>query len=77
MNWQQIEGNWKRIQGKVRQQWDRLTDEDLDQIEGNRHVLSGRIQRIYGISQDEAERQIRRFTDALTEEPGPDRRTHS
>ena len=77
MNWQQIEGNWKRMQDRVRQQWGKLTDEDLDEIEGNRHVLSGRIQRIYGISQGEAERQIERFAETLADEPAPGRKTHS
>jgi uncharacterized protein YjbJ (UPF0337 family) len=65
MNWDRVEGNWKKFSGKVREQWGRLTDDDLDVIEGRRETLSGRIQEIYGISQDEAERQIKRFEDSL------------
>ncbi len=68
MNWDRIEGNWKKFSGKVREQWGKLTDDDLDVIEGRRETLSGRIQEIYGISQDEAERQIKRFEDALPDD---------
>lgn len=67
MNWDRVEGNWKKFSGKVREQWGKLTDDDLDVIEGRRETLSGRIQEIYGISQDEAERQIKRFEEALPE----------
>lgn len=68
MNWDRIEGNWKKFSGKVREQWGKLTDDDLDVIEGRRETLSGRIQEIYGISQDEAERQIQRFEQLLSED---------
>lgn len=77
MNWQQIEGHWKELHGKVRQQWGKLSDEDLDEIHGNRQVLSGRIQRVYGITQDEAEKQIKRFAETVMEEPAPARRANS
>lgn len=65
MNWDRIEGNWKQFQGKVRQQWGKLTDDDLDVIDGHREELSGRIQEVYGVSKDEAERQIERFSGTL------------
>ena len=65
MNWERIEGNWKQLQGKVRQQWGKLTDDDLDVIDGRREQLAGRIQEVYGVSKDEAERQIERFSGSL------------
>ena len=65
MNWDRIEGNWKQFTGKVRQQWGKLTDDDLDQIGGRREQLSGRIQEVYGVSKDEADRQIERFSGSL------------
>jgi len=65
MNWDRIEGNWKQVSGKVRQQWGKLTDDDLDVIDGRREELSGRIQEVYGISKDEAEKQIERFSGTL------------
>ena len=65
MNWDRIEGNWKQFSGKVRQQWGKLTDDDLDLIDGRREELAGRIQEVYGISKDEAEKQIERFSGTL------------
>ncbi len=65
MNWDRIEGNWKQLTGKVRQQWGKLTDDDLDVIDGRREQLAGRIQEVYGISKDEAEKQIERFSGSL------------
>jgi uncharacterized protein YjbJ (UPF0337 family) len=65
MNWDRIEGNWKQFSGKVRQQWGKLTDDDLDVIDGRREQLAGRIQEVYGITKDEAEKQIERFSGSL------------
>ena len=68
MNWNRIEGNWKQFRGKVRQQWGKLTDDDLDVIQGRREELSGRIQEVYGMAKDEAERQIERFEISLSDD---------
>lgn len=62
MNWDRIEGNWKKFKGQVQQQWGKLTDSDLDRISGKREELSGRLQNAYGIARDEANRQIDDFT---------------
>lgn len=58
MNWDRIEGQWKQMKGNAKQQWGKLTDDDLDVAEGKRDVLVGRIQERYGIQKDEAERQV-------------------
>jgi uncharacterized protein YjbJ (UPF0337 family) len=58
MNWDRIEGNWKQFKGSVKEQWGKLTDDDLDVAEGRRDKLVGRIQERYGLAKDEAERQI-------------------
>jgi len=65
MNWDRIEGNWKQFSGKVRAQWGKLTDDDLDVIDGRREELAGRIQEVYGVSKDEADQQIERFAGSL------------
>jgi uncharacterized protein YjbJ (UPF0337 family) len=59
MNWDRVEGNWKTFKGQVKQQWGKLTDDDLDVIAGRREELIGRIQHAYGMSRDEADKQIR------------------
>jgi uncharacterized protein YjbJ (UPF0337 family) len=58
MNWDRIEGNWKQFKGKWKEQWGKLTDDQLDVIAGKRDVLIGKVQEAYGISKDEAERQV-------------------
>ena len=55
MNQDRIEGNWTQFKGKVKEQWGKLTDDDLDIIAGKRDQLLGRIQERHGISRDEAE----------------------
>jgi uncharacterized protein YjbJ (UPF0337 family) len=61
MNWDRIEGNWKQLKGRIREQWGRLTDDELDSIAGKRERLAGSLQNSYGIAKDEAETQIRDF----------------
>lgn len=58
MNWDRIEGNWKQFSGQVQQQWGKLTNDDLDTVEGRRTELVGKIQERYGIAKDEAEKQV-------------------
>ncbi|WP_018698324.1 CsbD family protein [Amorphus coralli] len=58
MNWDRIEGQWKQFSGNVQAQWGKLTNDDMDVIEGNRDKLAGRIQERYGVEKDEADRQI-------------------
>ncbi|HNO76182.1 CsbD family protein [Nitrosomonas mobilis] len=58
MNWDQIEGNWIQFKGKVKEQWGKLTDDHLDTISGKRDQLVGKIQESYGVSKEEAEKQI-------------------
>ena len=43
MDWNRVEGNWKQLKGKVKEQWGKLTDDDLDQIAGRREQLEGKI----------------------------------
>lgn len=59
MNWEQVKGNWNQVKGQVKKQWGKLTDDQLDVIKGNRDILVGRIQEAYGITREEAERQVR------------------
>jgi len=58
MNWDRIEGNWKQFRGRAQQQWGKLTNDDLNVVEGRRQELVGKVQERYGIARDEAERQV-------------------
>jgi uncharacterized protein YjbJ (UPF0337 family) len=65
MNWDQVAGNWKQMKGRAKQQWAKLTDDDLTFIDGKRDQLLGRIQERYGIGREVAESQIREWERAL------------
>ncbi len=58
MNWDMIEGNWKTAKGKVREQWGKLTDDDLDVVAGKRDQLVGMIQHRYGRSKESVEKEV-------------------
>jgi uncharacterized protein YjbJ (UPF0337 family) len=58
MNWDQVEGKWKQLKGSVKQKWGKLSDDDLDVIAGKRDELMGKIQERYGITREEAQKQI-------------------
>lgn len=68
MNWDQVEGKWKQYKGQTKERWGKLTDDDLDVIDGRRQQLVGRIQERYGIAKDVAEKQADEFVKALKEE---------
>jgi uncharacterized protein YjbJ (UPF0337 family) len=61
MNWDTIKGNWKQLTGSAKAKWGELTDDDLQEAEGDREVLAGKIQERYGIAKDKAESQIDEF----------------
>lgn len=61
MNAQTIEGNWTQFKGKIREQWGKLTDDDVDIIAGKREQLIGKIKERYGKSTDVVNREIKEF----------------
>ena len=58
MNEDTLKGQWLQLKGKVREQWGKLTDDDLDVIAGRREELAGMIQERYGVARDEADKQV-------------------
>ena len=69
MNWDQIEGKWKQFKGSARQQWGKLTDDDLAMIAGSREKFVGKLQERYGLARDEAQRRADEWVRTLREEP--------
>ena len=61
MNTDQMKGNWKQFVGKAKENWGKLTDNDWTVVEGKRDQLVGKIQERYGITREEAERQLGDF----------------
>ena len=61
MNKNIIKGNWTELKGKVKQQWGKLTDNDVTKLNGSYEELSGLLQKSYGYQQEEADKQIKEF----------------
>jgi len=63
--WDVISGKWKQLKGDVRSRWGDLTDNEYEQIAGEREKLAGKIQERYGISKEQANRQIDEWAEKL------------
>lgn len=63
MNEDILKGKWNEMKGSVKEKWGKLTDDDIDQAAGKRDQLIGALQKSYGYSKDEAEREYDRFMD--------------
>ena len=58
MNEPWLKGKWNEVKGHAKEQWGRLTDDDLDRIEGQRDQLVGQIQQSYGKTRHEVEKEV-------------------
>lgn len=65
MNEDTLKGQWKQLSGKMKEQWGKLTDDDLKIAEGSSEYLAGKVQERYGVARDEAEQQVKEFRDRI------------
>jgi uncharacterized protein YjbJ (UPF0337 family) len=65
-SWTGIEGNWKQFKGRAKEKWGRLTDDDLDVINGRQDQLEGKIQERYGLAKDQAKKDVDDWFNSLT-----------
>ena len=63
MNEDIFSGLWKQLKGQVRQQWGKLTDDDLETLGGSKDEVIGRIQERYGWEREKAEMEVNDFFD--------------
>jgi len=61
MNEDVLKGKWLQLKGEARRQWGKLTDDDLDQIEGSSEKMVGKLQERYGYARAEAQREVDKF----------------
>jgi uncharacterized protein YjbJ (UPF0337 family) len=73
MNEDTFKGQWMQLKGKIREQWGKLTDDDVDQIQGRSEQLLGKLQNRYGIAREEAQRQFDAWEQSSRVEPRPAR----
>ena len=67
MNWDRIQGNWKQLTGRAKEQWGKLTDDDCDVVAGRRDQLAGKIRERYGVAKDVAEKQVAEWQRSATD----------
>ncbi len=58
MNRDTLKGQWMQLKGKMRRHWGRLTDDELDKMQGNAEMLIGKIQEVYGKTREQAEKEL-------------------
>lgn len=63
MNVEIIKGQWHVIKGKLKEQWGKLTDDEIVQMEGTAEELAGALQKAYGYDKEEAKKEIKKFID--------------
>ncbi len=63
MNKDIIKGHWKEIKGQIKQQWGKLTDDQISKMSGTYEELEGALQKNYGYQQEQAKREIQEFID--------------
>jgi uncharacterized protein YjbJ (UPF0337 family) len=72
MNWDQVAGEWKQLKGAVKERWGKLTDDDLDVVNGRSEQLVGALQKRYGIAKEAAESQVNDFLTNLKQPATPE-----
>ena len=77
MNSDQMQGKWKQMKGSVKEKWGKLTDDDLDVINGQSEQLIGKIQERYGIARDEAKKQVEQWNYSGVDTDAEERRKAS
>lgn len=75
MNWDQVQGSWKDLSGKVKAKWGKLTDDDVTFIGGKKDSFVGKLQERYGMMKDDAERAIDDFINGIGNDKAEPRRT--
>jgi len=71
MNWSNIESGWMTFKANAKQQWDKLSDQQVSDTLGKREQLSSRLQEVYALSKEETERQISDWQSKQVEKQAP------
>jgi len=67
MNSDQMKGMWKQVKGSVKERWGKLTDDDIDVIDGKHDQLVGKIQEKYGVARDVAQKQVDEWNKSIAD----------
>jgi len=75
MNWNEVEGKWNQMKGAVRTKFGKLTDNDVQIIAGKKDEFLGKLQERYGITREQAEKDLNTWLQSLPQTEG--QRTHA
>jgi uncharacterized protein YjbJ (UPF0337 family) len=70
MNRDILSGKWKEMKGRVKEQWGKITDDELDRAEGKAEQMVGLIQQRYGYTKEKAQEEYERFLQSTEAESG-------
>lgn len=59
MNAEILKGKWMQMKGEIKRRWGKLTDDEIDEIDGNLDTLSGKLLEHYGKKRDDVERELK------------------
>lgn len=65
MNSDEFKGMWNQIKGQAKEQWGKLTDDELREVEGKKDKLVGKLQQKYGWSKEQAEKSVNEWSDQI------------
>jgi len=61
MNKDILKGKWTQMKGGIRTQWGKLTDDDVDMIQGDAEKFIGKLQERHGYGREQAEKELDDF----------------
>ena len=71
MNWSTIENGWDSYKAAAKQQWNKLSDDQIDATQGKREQLASRVKEVYSVSEEDAERQVADWQGKQVEKQAP------
>lgn len=62
-NRERLRTHWPELRGRAQERWSRLNDEWLDEVNGRYDQLAGKLREAYGVTDQEANRQVDDFVE--------------
>lgn len=64
MQWERIAANWERMRVLARERWSKLSDKDVDLVEGDRDELIAILQQRYPWDRTRAEKEVQTWQES-------------
>lgn len=56
-----LKGKWEQLKGNIQRDWGKLTNDDMDVIEGDAKILVGKLRERYGMTKEAAEKEVEKY----------------